>query len=261
MDCLGSFVFVAASIFCQSPATGPVEYDPGFSIVEEQQFINDEGFREREKTRSVDRSIREVRRSQRLPGHQDDIIEANKEAERRYQAKLEAERKAREQARKEREERERREAERREAERAAAQQAAEEAKKVANSYFLPTSNYRITATFGNSGARWSSTHTGLDFAAPSGTNVTAVTGGEVVFAGSDGAYGNKIVVQHADGTETWYCHLSGFAVSSGSVGAGQTIGYVGSTGNSTGPHLHLEVRQGGNPIDPAGWLQSKGVSP
>jgi murein DD-endopeptidase MepM/ murein hydrolase activator NlpD len=129
-----------------------------------------------------------------------------------------------------------------------------------NRWVLPTSNYRLTAGYGESGSRWSSTHTGQDFAAPIGTTVVAAAAGTVISAGYEGAYGNKIVVKHADGTETWYAHLSSITVGSGEVTAGQPIGEVGSTGNSTGPHLHFEVRPGGGgPVAPLGWLRDKGA--
>lgn len=108
---------------------------------------------------------------------------------------------------------------------------------------------------------WSSGHhTGLDFAAPTGTPVKAVAAGKIASAGWSGAYGYRIVLELEDGTEIWYCHLSSMSVTSGSVGAGDTIGRVGATGNVTGPHLHLEVRIGGSTSDPLAWLESKGLS-
>ncbi|WP_220793123.1 M23 family metallopeptidase [Nocardioides stalactiti] len=123
---------------------------------------------------------------------------------------------------------------------------------------LPVHGYRITATFGNAGSLWSSDHTGLDFAAPEGTALLAVGDAVVTEVGYDGAYGNKTVLELEDGTEVWYCHQSAQNVSVGQqVSAGDVIGAVGSTGNSTGPHLHLEVHVGGEPTDPAvalaGW--------
>jgi murein DD-endopeptidase MepM/ murein hydrolase activator NlpD len=130
-----------------------------------------------------------------------------------------------------------------------------------NRWVVPVNNYEITATFGTGGSLWSSDHTGLDFAAVEGTPVHATAAGEVTSTGYDGAYGNQVVITHEDGTETWYCHLSSISVSSGeSVEAGTTIGAVGSTGNTTGPHLHLEVRPGGgDPIDPYTYLQERGA--
>jgi len=124
---------------------------------------------------------------------------------------------------------------------------------------LPLTHFRLTARFGASSGLWSSRHTGLDFAAPTGTPVRAVKAGVVVSAGWDGAYGWKLVLRHEDGTQTWYCHLSSISVRSARVAAGERIGRVGSTGNTTGPHLHLEVRRGDTPVDPAGWLRDNGV--
>jgi murein DD-endopeptidase MepM/ murein hydrolase activator NlpD len=130
-----------------------------------------------------------------------------------------------------------------------------------NRWVVPVSNYDITATFGSGGDLWSADHTGLDFATTEGSPVGSTASGEVTSTGWAGAYGNQVVVTHEDGTETWYCHLSSISVSSGeSVGPGTTIGAVGMTGNTTGPHLHLEVRPGGgSPIDPYTYLQEKGA--
>jgi murein DD-endopeptidase MepM/ murein hydrolase activator NlpD len=128
-------------------------------------------------------------------------------------------------------------------------------------FVLPLTGYRLSAGFGQSGSLWSRDHTGQDFAAPSGTPVRAVAAGTVVSAGWDGAYGRKIEIRHAGGTTTWYCHLSAFAVEGGKVRAGQTIGRVGSTGNTTGPHLHLEVRVGDQPVSPLSWLRRHGLDP
>jgi murein DD-endopeptidase MepM/ murein hydrolase activator NlpD len=138
--------------------------------------------------------------------------------------------------------------------------AALEEKRNSHRWVLPVNNFRLSAGFGSSGRMWSSTHTGTDFAAPSGTNVSSASSGEIVEAESAGAYGNRIIVRHWDGTETWYCHLSRFVKRSGSVGAGEVIGHVGSTGNTTGPHLHFEVHpDGGDPVNPRSWLQSQGL--
>lgn len=94
-------------------------------------------------------------------------------------------------------------------------------------------------------------HTGVDLPAPTGTAIQAAGDGEVIYAGWYGAYGNAVVIDHGEGTSTLYGHQSRIAVSNGdAVKAGQVIGYVGSTGWSTGPHLHFEVRVGGNPTDP-----------
>ncbi|MFD3721677.1 M23 family metallopeptidase [Streptomyces sp. NPDC058674] len=149
-----------------------------------------------------------------------------------------------------------------EARRAAEAKAEQErAAKTAGGYSLPTSAYTLTSRYGAAGSMWSSGHhTGLDFAAPTGTPAKAVAAGKIVSAGWSGAYGYRIVLELEDGTEVWYCHLSSMSITSGPVGAGETIGRVGATGNVTGPHLHLEVRKGGSTVDPMAWLNSKGLS-
>lgn len=96
-------------------------------------------------------------------------------------------------------------------------------------------------------------HTGVDWAAPSGTPVAAAFAGEVSFAGNGGGYGNLLRIRHPDGRETYYAHLEAFAqgIAPGkTIGAGEVVGYVGTTGNSTGPHLHFEMRVAGAPVDP-----------
>lgn len=129
-------------------------------------------------------------------------------------------------------------------------------------WVLPTTGYHLTATFGESGSHWSSTHTGLDFATSTGTPVRAATAGTVTFSGWDGAYGNKIEITHPDGTETWYAHMSALYADEGTaVATGTVIGAVGATGNVTGPHLHFEVRSGGSPINPYTALQQRGLRP
>lgn len=123
----------------------------------------------------------------------------------------------------------------------------------------------ISTPYRASGSMWSSGyHTGVDFIASSGTTVRAVGAGNVVSAGWSGAYGNEVVIQHADGTYSQYAHLSSLSVSSGqSVSGGQQIGLSGSTGNSTGPHLHFEIRSSpsyGSDLDPLAYLRQHGVS-
>ncbi|MER5731890.1 M23 family metallopeptidase [Streptomyces sp. NPDC002138] len=131
----------------------------------------------------------------------------------------------------------------------------------AGGYALPTSAYTLTSHYGDAGSMWSSgMHTGLDFAAPTGTPVKAVHGGTIISAGWSGSYGYRIVLQLPDGTQVWYCHLSSMSQTSGTVSTGETIGRVGATGNVTGPHLHLEVRTDGATQDPLSWLQDKGLS-
>ncbi len=133
-----------------------------------------------------------------------------------------------------------------------------------NNWELPLlSGYRLTSRFGECSSLWSNCHTGLDFAAPSGTPIRAIAAGVVTEVGSAGAYGNRTIVTLEDGSEMWYCHQTSMAVSTGQeVRPGEVIGSVGSTGNVTGPHLHLEVRPGaGDPVDPFGALVAHGVTP
>jgi murein DD-endopeptidase MepM/ murein hydrolase activator NlpD len=94
-------------------------------------------------------------------------------------------------------------------------------------------------------------HEGIDYGAPVGTPVWAVGDGQVRSAGWNGGCGKTVVLRHRNGYETVYCHLSGFAVSSGkAVSQKQVIGYVGQTGLATGPHLHYAVRRGGGFVNP-----------
>ncbi|MFI8261710.1 peptidoglycan DD-metalloendopeptidase family protein [Streptomyces sp. NPDC085665] len=132
-------------------------------------------------------------------------------------------------------------------------------------FVAPVGGGGISTQYKTPGAMWSSGyHTGVDFIASSGTTVRSVGAGTVVSAGWGGAYGNEVVIRHADGKYSQYGHLSQLSVSVGqSVTGGQTIGLSGSTGNSTGPHLHFEIRTGpsyGSDIDPLAYLRSKGVS-
>jgi murein DD-endopeptidase MepM/ murein hydrolase activator NlpD len=123
--------------------------------------------------------------------------------------------------------------------------------------------YHLTARFGDYSALWSHFHTGLDFAAPTGTPIMAVAGGTISDVGYSGAYGDRTIETLPDGTELWYCHQNEFGTSVGAtVAPGQVIGYVGSTGNVTGPHLHLEVHPGGgDPVDPFTALEVHGLHP
>ncbi|MFE4371776.1 M23 family metallopeptidase [Streptomyces sp. NPDC056835] len=136
--------------------------------------------------------------------------------------------------------------------------------KLAASYAIPTSSYTITSTFGQAGSLWSSgQHTGLDFAAPTGTPLKAVHSGTIKSAGWSGSYGYRTVLELDDGTEIWYAHQSSISVSAGQkVTTGEVIGRVGATGNVTGAHLHLEVHTaGGTGLDPMSWLRGKGLNP
>ncbi|MGK5728984.1 peptidoglycan DD-metalloendopeptidase family protein [Streptomyces sp. URMC 124] len=127
----------------------------------------------------------------------------------------------------------------------------------------PVTSYQLTAGFGGVGANWASTHSGQDFAVPSGTPVRSIGAGTVVATGCGGAFGISLVVQHDDGWYSQYAHLAATFVAPGQqVRAGQWIGLSGTTGNSTGPHLHFEIRTSpefGSAVDPVPWLNAHGV--
>ena len=113
----------------------------------------------------------------------------------------------------------------------------------------------ITSRFGAISSIRSGAHTGTDIAAPNGTPIKAVANGTVTFAERNGSYGNLIKITHENGVETWYGHCSQLYATVGQqVKAGDIIAAVGSTGNSTGPHLHLEIRLNGTAINPQQYL-------
>ena len=127
------------------------------------------------------------------------------------------------------------------------------------SYTWPTPGYRsITSPYGmryHPILKTNKLHTGIDIGAPSGAKIVAADGGTVIFSGWFGAYGNAIIIDHGAGISTLYGHQSQLLVSQGqTVVKGQTIGKVGSTGWSTGPHLHFEVRKNGTPVNPRGYV-------
>lgn len=138
----------------------------------------------------------------------------------------------------------------------------ERRERLASMYTKPLDAYRVATAYGTRGWVWSrGYHTGLDLTSSYGTPVKAVHSGQVTFAGWDGAYGYKVEITHPDGTQSWYAHMSSLATSGGAVTTGQVIGYVGSTGNSYGNHLHLEVHSdSGGELDPYTWLQDKGIT-
>ena len=113
----------------------------------------------------------------------------------------------------------------------------------------------ITSRYGVSSNIRKSTHTGLDISAVTGTDIKVVADGTVISAGYNGSYGYLVKVDHGNGVETWYAHTSKMYVKKGdTVKAGDVIAAVGSTGNSTGPHLHLEIRVNGEHVDPQDYL-------
>ncbi|MBT2491437.1 M23 family metallopeptidase [Streptomyces sp. ISL-96] len=141
--------------------------------------------------------------------------------------------------------------------------------KKAPSWQKPVKQYSLSATYGKGGGMWASKHSGQDFAVPVGTPVDAVHGGTVVKAGPNGggdgpAYGNAIVIKHANGTYSQYAHLSKIQVTPGEkVKTGERIALSGNTGNSSGPHLHFEIRTTpnyGTAINPVSFLRAEGVS-
>ncbi|MEU7254628.1 M23 family metallopeptidase [Streptomyces rimosus] len=127
----------------------------------------------------------------------------------------------------------------------------------------PVERYQLSAGFGGAGSRWAHRHTGQDFAVPVGTPVRSVGRGRVLSLTCGDSFGISMVVQHGAGTFTQYAHLSAVVVGAGQqVRAGQQIALSGSTGNSTGPHVHFEVRrtpQVGSGVDPVPWLRGRGV--
>ncbi|MFD5721235.1 M23 family metallopeptidase [Streptomyces sp. NPDC127036] len=134
-----------------------------------------------------------------------------------------------------------------------------------NTFVLPIAGSYVSTGYKTGGSLWSSgSHTGVDFHAASGTSVHSVGAGTVVTAGWGGAYGNQVVIKMHDGTYTMYGHLSSIGVSVGqTVTPGQQIAISGSTGNTTGPHLHFEARttaEYGSDMDPVAYLRSHGVN-
>ncbi|MFE0101473.1 transglycosylase family protein [Streptomyces sp. NPDC059009] len=205
-------------------------------------------------------------RGKKLPTHE----ERTKQAQRAKQAKESKEREAREKAAKEAKEA-RAAKERAAKEKAAKERAAKE--RAQKSKARPASSHAYTAPVSASpstpyraaGGSWSKGyHTGVDFPVATGTSVKAVTSGQVVSAGWAGSYGYEVIIRHGDGRYSQYGHLSALSVKAGQkVVAGQRIARSGSTGNSTGPHLHFEIRTGpafGADVDPLAYLRAHGVS-
>jgi murein DD-endopeptidase MepM/ murein hydrolase activator NlpD len=117
---------------------------------------------------------------------------------------------------------------------------------------------RLTSSYGR---RWGRLHAGIDLASGVGSPVRAVTNATVLSAGWEGGYGRCVRLVHSDGTVTVYAHMSAILVNKGDrVSTGEQIGREGNTGQSTGPHLHFEVRVNGTPVNPVTWLRKRGVA-
>ncbi|MER5744190.1 M23 family metallopeptidase [Streptomyces sp. NPDC059913] len=140
--------------------------------------------------------------------------------------------------------------------------------KKAHGWSAPVNRYELSASYGNDGSRWAHKHSGQDFAVPIGTRVEAAHSGVVVKAGPNGggdgpAYGNAVVIKHSNGTYSQYAHLSRIDVRIGdAVRTGERIALSGNTGNSSGPHLHFEIRHTadyGSAVNPVHFLHREGV--
>ena len=126
-------------------------------------------------------------------------------------------------------------------------------KSATGTYIRPFAAGRTTSNFGYRGREF---HTGIDFAGPVGSTIVAADGGTVTFAGWMGGYGNSVIISHGGGIETVYAHCSALLVTKGQkVAQGEEIAKVGSTGRSTGPHCHFEVRLNGETVNPWGYIR------
>ena len=134
----------------------------------------------------------------------------------------------------------------------------EDADEVSGAQFVRPGIGRLTSSYGR---RWGRLHAGIDLASGIGSPIRAVTSGTVLSAGWEGGYGRCVRLLHSDGTITVYGHLSAITVNRGErVAAGERLGREGNTGQSTGPHLHFEVRINGTPVNPVTWLRKRGVA-
>ncbi|WP_326599051.1 M23 family metallopeptidase [Streptomyces sp. NBC_01803] len=134
----------------------------------------------------------------------------------------------------------------------------------ADAWVAPVSGHPVSEPYGTPGSWAAGHHTGVDFATPIGTTVSSVGPGTVMLAENSGDYGELVIVKMTDGYYTLYAHLSEISVREGQqVKAGNQVGETGDTGNSTGPHLHFEVRAGaeyGTDVDPIAYLADHGVT-
>jgi murein DD-endopeptidase MepM/ murein hydrolase activator NlpD len=129
----------------------------------------------------------------------------------------------------------------------------------AHGWQLPIKNYVISSGYG---MRWGRLHAGEDFATPVGTNLVSMSTGTVTFAGQESGYGTIVKILYWDGTVSFYGHMSNLSVTGGeTVMRGQLVGQSGNTGESTGPHLHLEIHpNGGQPVNPLPWLTDRRIA-
>ncbi|CAM5384460.1 M23 family metallopeptidase [Streptomyces viridifaciens] len=126
---------------------------------------------------------------------------------------------------------------------------------------MPVAQHGLGELFGAAGTHWMNRHTGIDFPVDGGSEVYAVTDGTIRTQWNP-FYGYMSILKMPDGTEAWMCHLRAYKVRKGPVKQGDVIAYVGSSGNSTGPHLHFEIRPpGSGPVDPLPWFLSNGLDP
>lgn len=241
-------ILIAGGLLNPLVVEDPAPVVAEFTIEQEMQYIHDPFYRAEINSESVQDQIQQIIADQKALRHEATVQLAREREEREVRARAAAEAA-------------RIEAARVAAIKAAEAAAAEEARiEAGRDWVSPVSDYRITATFDQAGGRWARNHTGIDLAAPTGTKVRSISSGKVIFAGNDGAYGNKIAIEHWDGTVSWYCHLDSFDVQSGRVQTGDLIGRIGTTGNTTGPHLHLEIHPGGgDAVNPRSWLADHGV--
>jgi murein DD-endopeptidase MepM/ murein hydrolase activator NlpD len=124
-------------------------------------------------------------------------------------------------------------------------------------WLLPVRSFQLTSLYG---PRWGTNHRGVDMSAPYGTPIYAAHAGVVTVAGYEGGYGYAVFIDHGKGVETVYGHASRLLVAAGQrVQAGQAIALIGSTGDSTGPHCHFEVKINGAQVNPMNYLLSRGV--
>ncbi|MFO7779135.1 MAG: peptidoglycan DD-metalloendopeptidase family protein [Nitriliruptoraceae bacterium] len=200
-------------------------------------------------------------RAQDLAGERDDLEDEEEQLAALVREQQEEARRAAEARRQEerRQEEQRQEEQRQEeARQAAAQQTSPSTPPAPSAPTVSSGGYAwpmcapVTSEYG---PRWGRIHRGIDLGAGTGTPIRSIQAGTVIFAGWQGGYGQITLIDHGDGMVSAYAHQSRFAVGQGTrVSRGQVIGYVGSTGNSTGPHLHLETRVGGSAVNPRQYL-------